>query len=102
MTKQKSVGTLIGELRELVVDYARQETVDPLRRIARGIGYGIVGAFFMGLGIILLALAGLRALQTETSGRFDDELSWAPYGIVVLALLALIPLTWLVWDRGRR
>lgn len=102
MAKQKSLGTLTDELRELVIDYARQETVDPLRRIGRSIGFGLAGALLMGLGVVMLALAGLRSLQTETVGRLDEGLSWAPYVIVVMGLLAALALTWLAWKRGQR
>lgn len=102
MVKQKSLGTLVDELRELVIDYARQETVDPLRHIGRSVKFGLAGALLMGMGVVLLALAGLRALQTETVGRLDEGLSWAPYVIVVAGLLAALALTWLAWERGRR
>ena len=41
---------------------------------------------------ILLLLAALRALQTETSTTFGDNLSWAPYLITVAVGLVLIGL----------
>ena len=80
----KSLPTLAGELWEMVVAYARQETVDPLKRLGRFLGFGVPGAFLTGMGLILLALAGLRALQTETDDAFDGDLTWVPYGIVLV------------------
>lgn len=81
----KSLPTLAGELWEMVVAYARQETVDPLKRLGRFLAFGVPGALLTGTGLVLLAVAGLRALQTETDGRFDGDWSWVPYGIVLAA-----------------
>lgn len=88
----KSLPTLAGELWELVVAYAKQETVDPLKRLGRFLGYGVPGAVLTGIGLVLLSLAGLRALQTETGDTFDGSWSWAPYGILLVAstLVALL------------
>lgn len=83
----KSLPTMAGELWELVVAYAKQETVDPLKRLGRFLGYGVPGAFLTGTGLVLLAIAGLRALQTETDDTFAGEWSWAPYGILLVASL---------------
>ena len=79
----KSLPTLAGELWELVVGYAKQETVEPLKRLGRFVAFGLVSSFMLGIGLVLLALAGLRALQTETGDTFDGDLTWAPYLIVV-------------------
>ena len=79
----KGLPTLAGELWELVVGYAKQETVEPLKRLGRLLAFGVVSSFMLGIGLVLLALAGLRALQTETGDTFDGDLTWAPYLIVV-------------------
>lgn len=79
----KSLPTLAGDLWEMVVAYARQETVEPLKNLGRFVAVGLVASFMLGAGLVLLALAGLRALQTETDGTFDGDLTWAPYLIVV-------------------
>ena len=39
--------------------------------------------------MILLMLAGLRALQTETGDALDGTLSWVPYLIVLVVAAAL-------------
>ncbi|HEX2039928.1 MAG TPA: hypothetical protein VHF47_09395 [Acidimicrobiales bacterium] len=79
----KGLPTLAGELWELVVGYAKQETVDPLKRLGRFLAFGLLSSFTLGIGLVLLALAGLRVLQTETGDAFDGDLTWAPYLIVV-------------------
>jgi hypothetical protein len=90
----------IRELRELVVAYAKQETVEPLKGLRRYALAGIAGAFLMGLGFVFLAIGGLRALQDETSTTFTGNWSWAPYGIVVFGSGVLAGLVWSA--RGKR
>jgi hypothetical protein len=77
----------IRELKDLVVAYAKQETVDPLRGIGRHLGYGVGGATLLGFGVFFLSMAALRALQTQTGDTFTDWKSFLPYLIVVVALL---------------
>jgi NO-binding membrane sensor protein with MHYT domain len=74
----------VSELWELTTAYAKQETIDPLKGLGRFIGYGIGGAILLGLGVGLLLLSGLRALQTETGSMFTGNLSWFPYLIAVV------------------
>jgi hypothetical protein len=85
---------LVMELRELVVEYFRQETIVPLKQLGRYVAFGLLGAFLLGLGVVFLGLAGLRALQTETDTTFTGNWSWAPYGIMVIALLVGGLATW--------
>ena len=88
----KSIPQVASELWELSTAYAKQETIDPLKGLGRFLGFGVGGALLLGIGSVLLLLAGLRALQTETGSTFTGNLSWAPYLIVVAAALALIGL----------
>lgn len=89
---QKSIASVISELREMTVSYAKQETIDPLKGLGRYIGYGVAGSLALSVGIILLMLAGLRALQTQTDGRLSGSLTWIPYVAAVVLLGALIGL----------
>lgn len=88
-TDQKSMSEVATELWGLTKDYARQETVDPLKSVGRYIGFGAAGALLGSIGVILLLLSGLRALQTETGDVLDGNLSWLPY-VIVLAVAALL------------
>ena len=86
----KSIPEIATELWALTKDYARQETVDPLKGVGRYLGFGAAGALLGGVGVILLMLAGLRALQTETGDALDGNLSWLPYLIVLVVAAALV------------
>jgi hypothetical protein len=89
--KQKSLGETVSDIVELLKAYAKQETVEPLKRLGRYLGFGIGGSVLIATGFVLLVLAGLRALQTETGSTFTGSWSWAPYAImIVVSLLVAI------------
>jgi len=96
----KSIQQIATELWELATSYAKQETIDPLKGLGRFLGYGVGGAIALGIGVLLLLLAGLRALQTETGTTFTGNLSWAPYLIAVAVGSVLIGLA--LWRVSKR
>ena len=87
----KSVPDTLGDLKDLLVTYAKQETVDPLRNLGRYLGFGVAGVVMLALGVLFLAFSGLRAMQSQIDW-FDGFWSWAPYMIVVVVLAAVIAL----------
>lgn len=82
---EKSLPTLATELWQLVVAYAKQETIEPLKGLLRFVAFGIAGTTLLALGMLLWVLALLRALQTETGSTFTGHLSWLPYLITLVA-----------------
>lgn len=81
----RDVGT---ELLRMVIAYARQETLDPLKALGRFVVWGLAGAVLMCIGGFLLSLAFLRALQTEFAGPLGGNLTWVPYvGAIAVALV---------------
>jgi len=54
-----------SDLLQLVIAYAKQETLDPVLRQLKKLGWGVAGGACMALGTALLALGFVRALQTE-------------------------------------
>lgn len=91
--RRSSSSSGVGDVIDLVKEYARQETLGPLKGAGRWLALGAVGALLLGLGLVLVLLGLLRLLQTELSA-FDGAWSWAPYAIVaavgvVAAILAL-------------
>ncbi|MBV8949863.1 MAG: phage holin family protein [Actinobacteria bacterium] len=100
MPEGRPLPQVASELWDLVVGYFKQETLDPFKQLLRFVAFGVVGAFLLGCGVILLSVSALRALQTETGDTFGGNWSWAPYAIVTAALLAGGGITWMA--RGRR
>jgi uncharacterized membrane protein YqgA involved in biofilm formation len=82
----KRIPEVIKELKELTITYAKQETIDPLKDMVRWVGFGVGGSLILAIGLSLLGLAGLRALQTETGSTFTGNLTWIPYLIVATVL----------------
>ena len=77
----------IGEIVEMVKRYALQETVDPLKTIGRFVAFGVAGALFIGIGLMLLALGVLRLLQSEVGWFAHSQWQAAfPYLAVVIVL----------------
>ena len=91
-TDAKPIGEVVSELVDLTKAYAKQETVDPIKGLGRYLAYGMAGSLLLGVGVILLVLAGLRVLQTETGTTFTGNWSWVPYIIVLVFALATIGL----------
>jgi hypothetical protein len=86
----RSVRVLVTELRGLVVAYAKQETIDPLKKLGRYLLWGVIGSFFLAVGSLLLVLAVVRLLQAETGAHLAGNLSWVPYlGGLLFAVLVL-------------
>lgn len=90
----KGLPTLAVELKDLVVTYAKQETIVPLKNLGRFVAFGIAGSLLLAIGLVLLVLALLRGLQMELDTTFDGDLTFLPYLItfvvcIVVAILAV-------------
>jgi hypothetical protein len=94
--------TLVMELRDLVVEYFKQETVVPLRQLGRYLLFGLLGALLLGLGVVLLAVGGLRVLQNETDTSLTGNWSWVPYAIMFVVLVLGGFVTWRARGAARR
>lgn len=95
MAAEKSEKSLPGqaaELWDLVRAYAKQETLEPLKGIGRYAALGIAGSLLLSIGLVLLLLGGLRALQTQTGDTFEGQWSWAPYLIAIVGTGLVIAL----------
>jgi hypothetical protein len=86
----KSVRDLGSDLIKLVIAYAKQETLDPLKSLGRYLLWGVIGAVLLSVGGLLLTLAVLRVLQTELGHHLSGSLTWVPYaGALLFAALGV-------------
>ncbi len=84
-TDDKDISTLVSELWDLIVRYAKQEALDPLRDLGRYLKWGLAGTVLLAVGVPLLALGGLRAMQEELGpSHLRGSLSWVPYTTVIV------------------
>lgn len=81
---RESIPGQAQDLLQLVVGYAKQETLDPIKGLGRFLVWGMAGALVGSLGLVLLLLGTLRLLQTETGALFEGRLTWIPYLLVVV------------------
>jgi hypothetical protein len=75
---KSSDGGSIGQTFQLVKDYARQETLGPLRGAGRWLAFGVAGAVLLGLG---------AAFAPTFRGRW---MALLPYAISLLLALVII------------
>jgi hypothetical protein len=90
--KDESLPAEFKELIGLVVTYARQQTIDPIKQLLRWVALGVAGAVVIGIGILFLGLGLLRAVQSEAGHHLTGHWSWVPYLIAVVFLGAVIAL----------
>lgn len=81
-----------GDFFDLVKDYAKQETLEPLKGAGRWLAFGLAGSVVLILGGIALTLAMLRVLQEETGSTFTGNLSWVPHTLTLTAVILVIGL----------
>ncbi len=87
----------------MLVDYAKQETVEPLKSLGKYLGLGIAGAVSLFLGFFFLVLGVLRLVQEEgpdgaTGGSWGSLL---PYGAAIVTLLVLLGLLAVLLNRAK-
>jgi len=90
-----------GEAARLVIDYVKQETLDPIKGLGRYLLFGVAGSVALAIGLVILAIALLRLLQGETGGTFAGNWSWAPYLICTVVVVAVAAAAVLAVARGR-
>jgi hypothetical protein len=92
------------EVQQMLVAYAKQETIDPLKSLGRYLAFGAAGAFFVFLGASFLGLGVLRVLQTETGGTFSGGsfASLVPYVGAIAVLLLVMAVILVLFNRARK
>jgi hypothetical protein len=77
---------------DLVKTYARQETLGHLKGLGRWVGYGLVGATCLSIGIVLLVVGMLRLLQVAGDDVFYGFWSITPYLIALVVCAVVVAL----------
>ncbi len=80
-----------GELKTMVTDYARQETVGPIKLLGKWVGFGVGGALCVAIGVSYLTFGLLRWTQSLDAFTGDTRNFW-PYLIAFGGLLVVIGL----------
>jgi cytochrome c biogenesis protein CcdA len=83
-------GGNIAQTIQLVKDYARQETLGPLRGAGRWLAFGIAGAILLGAAGAFAVLGVLRLMQNEFAPTFRGRwMALLPY-VIALATAVVV------------
>jgi len=92
---EKALGELFDELRHLVVDYVKQETLEPARGLGRVLAISVASGLCLGIGFVLVLFGLLRFLQEEVWVFPEGSVTWLPYiltalvGGIILSVLGM-------------
>jgi hypothetical protein len=92
MSEPKGAASEVSDLLDLLKRYVLQETLGPFKTMGRSLGFGAAAAMTLGIGGVFALIGVLRVLETETGTLFGGDLSWAPYGLTIVAGLLVIGL----------
>lgn len=90
------------ELVDLVIAYAKQETLEPLKGLGKNAALGLGGALLLGVGGIFCSVSALRAMQTETDWFERHNLSYLPYFLTIVLLGVLAVIGWVGLGPGKK
>jgi hypothetical protein len=82
-----------NDLTDSVKQYARQETIEPLKGAARWVGVGSVAALSLGLALIFSALGILRLSQDVGGTVLDGSWSFIHYFITLSIVAVVVKIT---------
>jgi hypothetical protein len=90
-TTRKKPADHLTELKDLVVGYAKQETLDPLVNLKQYLGWGIAGSMLVAIGCLFGLFALLRGLQAIDWFEHDSGVrSLIPYGATIVAAAVMV------------
>jgi putative superfamily III holin-X len=90
------------ELVDLVIAYAKQETLEPLKGLGKKAALGLGGAVLLGFGGVFVSIGALRAMQTETDWFEEHNVTYLPYVLTVVILLILSLIGWMGLGPGKK
>jgi cytochrome c biogenesis protein CcdA len=83
----------VEELFASVKDYARQETLEPLRGAVRWVGVGSIAALSLGLALMYVSLGVLRFSQDMGGSVLDGSWSFVHYFVTLFVVAIVVAIT---------
>ncbi|MCP3988696.1 MAG: hypothetical protein GY724_06470 [Actinomycetia bacterium] len=90
------------EIQQMVISYAKQETIDPLKTLGRYLGFGLGGSLAMFVGTFFLGLGVLRLMQSFEVFSGSSWASSLPYVIAIATLVLIMAMMGLSLSRAKK
>lgn len=92
-SRRRSAPDHVTDLVDSVKQYAKQETLDPIRGAARWVAVGTLASLSLGLALVFFALAILRLSQYLGGDTLSASWSFVHYFITFIVVSALVALS---------
>lgn len=91
MAQIQDIPRLVSEFYELAKAYLVQETVEPAKKLGHFAGFSLGAAALWAVALILISVAGLRALySTLPEGPYWEALGYLITVVVLVGFMALL------------
>ena len=91
MAQIQDIPKLVAQFIELAKEYLLQEKLEPAKKLAHYAGYSIGAAALMAAALVLLSVAGLRALiDVLEPGPYWEALGYVIFSLVLVGLMAIL------------
>jgi hypothetical protein len=91
MAQIQDIPKLVGEFVELAKEYLLQETVGPAKKLGHFAGYSIGAAALWAIALVLLSVAGLRALiDVLQPGPYWEALGYVVFSLLLVGFMYLL------------
>jgi hypothetical protein len=91
MAQIQDIPKLVSQFIELAKEYLLQETLEPAKKLAHFAGYSIGAAALWAAALVLLSVAGLRALiDVLEPGPYWEALGYVIFSLVLVGLMAIL------------
>ena len=88
-----STSDQVSDIVYSVKQYARQETLEPMKGAARWVAVGSIAALSLGISIVFLTMAVLRLSQDLGGTVLDGSWSFVHYFITLAVVAVLVALS---------
>jgi hypothetical protein len=91
MAKLHDLPVLFDEFTTMAKEYLLQETVEPAKKLGRFAGLSLGAAILWAIAILLLSVAGVRALiDVLPEGAYWEALGYLIWVLALVALAAIV------------
>lgn len=98
----RQVGELVDELRTMVTDYVRQETIEPAKNLGRSFGFSLAAGILFGSAFGFMLFGLLRYLQSKVWIFPEGAWTWLPYLITTAAGAIVVAITMSLVSKGKK